>query len=354
MVFNATQVIPARLVGRKPSGGRVEGLYLGPGPAEFVDDKAQRTWIVMLGASHLHAGNVIDLIPSGGDGSGAVSRTGDSAVFLRLLRKDTNESTAWVVTVEGSREADLAILNRFGYTPLPPYIRKARERAGIQIEDRLDRNRYQTVYAQSSDPASSAISRDVRSGGAAPGLLASVAAPTAGLHFTPALLEQLRNLGVDQGLVTLHVGTGTFKSVETEFVEDHPMHEEWCSMGRDVIRQVDATKHSGGRVIAVGTTAARTLESYAKVIQDQGEVPESLSTRLLITPGYRWRWTDGLFTNFHLPRSTLLAMVGARLDTGEGGKPAGDGLERLKRAYALALDEGFRFFSFGDAMLILP
>ncbi len=358
LVFNATRVIPARLVGRKSSGGRVEGLYLGPGPAEVIDGVPRRTWIVMLGASHLHAGNMVDLVASGGDGAGGIARQGDSAVFLRLLRKDTIEPTAWVVMVEGSRDADLAILERFGYTPLPPYIRKARERAGIQVEDREDRARYQTVYAQ---PELKGTGRGVGTGemasggGGSPGTLAaSVAAPTAGLHFTPRLLDGLRSKGVQQAHVTLHVGTGTFKSVETEFVEEHPMHEEWCSINREAMGQIERARQGGGRVIAVGTTAARTLESYARAVQDTGEMPESLSTRLLITPGYRWRWTDGLLTNFHLPRSTLLAMVGARLDSGEAGHPAGDGLERLKRAYAAALQQDFRFFSYGDAMLILP
>lgn len=345
LVFNATRVIPARLVGRKTTGGRVEGLYLGPGPME--GETRQRTWIVMLGAGHLHPGTIVELVPGGGDMP--------HAVFLRLIRKDAAEPTAWVVSVEGSSEPDLAVLKRFGYTPLPPYIRKARERAGMQIADQADRARYQTVYAHAEASATVEQAPLTDASGASGGTVGgSVAAPTAGLHFTPGLLENLQRNMVGRAEVTLHVGTGTFKSVETEFVEEHPMHAEWCAMGREVPGLIDGARHAGGRVIAVGTTAARTVESFAQAAEETGQVPASLSTRLLITPGYRWRWTDGLLTNFHLPRSTLLAMVASRLDSGPPRHPAGDGLARLKTAYAHALGADFRFFSYGDAMLVLP
>ncbi|MBU6411937.1 MAG: tRNA preQ1(34) S-adenosylmethionine ribosyltransferase-isomerase QueA [Planctomycetes bacterium] len=326
LVFNATRVMPARLLGKKPSGGKVEGLYLSPGPREGP----ARTWIAMLGASHLHVGTEVELFEPGGEPSG---------VRLRLLRRDVTESTAWVVEVVGGEQAesDLTILERCGLTPLPPYIRKAREKQGIAVADEMDRERYQTVYAHADE------TRIGSCGG-------SVAAPTAGLHFTERLLARLDAQGVGRAEVTLHVGTGTFKSVETEFVEQHPMHEEWCTMSAEAVGMVLETRKRGGRVIAVGTTAARTLESYAAVVGDgAGAVPGSISTRILITPGYGWRWVDGMVTNFHLPRSTLMAMVASRLD-GEGG----DGLKRLKDAYVRALTEGFRFYSYGDGMLIVP
>lgn len=329
MVFNATRVIPARLVGRKPTGGRVEGLYLAPGSGPGPREGGMRTWIVMLGASHLHVGTEVEVM------SGGVTPSG---VRLHLLQRDVTEPTAWVVRVEGvsEDESDPRVLERCGLTPLPPYIRKAREKQGIAVSDETDRERYQTVYAHDEEPK----------GG-------SVAAPTAGLHFTERLLERLDALGVKRAEVTLHVGTGTFKPVETEFIEQHPMHEEWCTMSAATVRQVLETKKQGGRVIAVGTTAARTLESYAGAVGGEDGVgdgvPESISTRLLITPGYGWKWVDGMVTNFHLPRSTLMAMVASRLDGEEGG-----GLKRLKEAYVRALAEGFRFYSYGDGMLIVP
>jgi S-adenosylmethionine:tRNA ribosyltransferase-isomerase len=174
-----------------------------------------------------------------------------------------------------------------------------------------------------------------------------VAAPTAGLHFTPGLLQSLTDLGVAKTQVTLHVGTGTFRSVETEFVEQHPMHHEWCRMSPEAIAEVKQTRAGGGRVIAVGTTATRTIESVARGLREGRVVDGWLSTNILITPGYAWEWTDGLFTNFHLPCSTLMAMVGAFLE------PSG-GVERLKELYAIAIERRYRFYSFGDAMLVLP
>jgi S-adenosylmethionine:tRNA ribosyltransferase-isomerase len=187
---------------------------------------------------------------------------------------------------------------------------------------------------------------------------ASVAAPTAGLHFTAGLLGALREQGVERAEVTLHVGTGTFRTVETEFVEQHRMHTERCSMDAGVVGEVLKRKAEGGRVICVGTTSARTVESYAREwAKDReqgaaqgGVLPGMLATDILITPGYSWRWTDGLMTNFHLPKSTLMAMVGSLLEDGQ----AGGGIDRLKRLYAVAIERGYRFYSYGDAMLILP
>jgi S-adenosylmethionine:tRNA ribosyltransferase-isomerase len=227
-----------------------------------------------------------------------------------------------------------------GLPPLPPYILAARKKQGESETRQSDFDRYQTVYARE---------------------FGSVAAPTAGLHFTPELLAKLDAAHVRRADVVLHVGSGTFKPVKAEHVEEHEMHSEWCSLPHGVRRQIVATHRSAAtprpRVICVGTTTARTVESYAGLEAGVGGDmtdhlwPASMDTRLLITPGYAWRWTDGLLTNFHLPRSTLLAMVGSLL---EDPARAGSGVERLRRLYGVALERGYRFFSFGDAMLILP
>jgi S-adenosylmethionine:tRNA ribosyltransferase-isomerase len=266
----------------------------------------------------------------------------------------------------GSEAHGLAILHQVGTTPLPPYIRAARKRGAVAKADsadagalrtaegqdeqaemtrpaedpereRQDRQNYQTVYA------------DVKAAG-------SVAAPTAGLHFTPELLARLESMGVARAAVVLHVGTGTFKPVETEFVEQHPMHTEWCVCPAATALAIERTRAAGGRVIAVGTTSARTLESFTT--EQLAEAAASgrdaeHATNLLITPGHRYRHLDGMMTNFHLPRSTLLAMVAALLD-GRSGGGVGDGLERLLAAYQAALEEQYRFYSYGDASLILP
>lgn len=326
MVFNATRVLQARLIGRREdSGGKVEGLFLsasGDG----------REWTALLRAKKVREQTSIRLI----DESGA-----DTNVTLVPLRRDAHENGAWVVgvRVDGAEAAasntpldPAAILDRVGHTPLPPYILKAREHTQEPVKRASDRDRYQTVYAKEQG---------------------SVAAPTAGLHFTPELLAQLDALGVDRVEVTLHVGTGTFKPVEVDIVEEHPMHSEWCSMSAAAVERVRRAKTEGRRVIGVGTTSVRTLESYALALENQAvaasaNAPASLDTKLLITPGYRYRWTDGMLTNFHLPRSTLLAMVGALLsDQGTLG------VQRLIARYREAIEKGYRFYSFGDAMLIV-
>lgn len=326
MVFNATRVLQARLVGRREdSGGKVEGLFL----SASGDGRA---WTTLLRAKKVRENTSIRLIDERGV---------DTNVTLVPLRRDTNENGAWVVgvRVDGAEPAashtpldPAAILDRVGHTPLPPYILKAREHTQEPVERASDRDRYQTVYAKEQG---------------------SVAAPTAGLHFTPELLAQLDALGVERVEVTLHVGTGTFKPVEVDIVEEHPMHSEWCSMSAAAVERVGRAKAEGRRVIGVGTTSVRTLESYALAMENQAgaaatSAPASLDTKLLITPGYRYRWTDGMLTNFHLPRSTLLAMVGALLsDQGT------QGVQRLIARYREAIEKGYRFYSFGDAMLIL-
>ncbi|MEM1330915.1 MAG: tRNA preQ1(34) S-adenosylmethionine ribosyltransferase-isomerase QueA [Planctomycetota bacterium] len=326
MVFNRSRVLPARFEGvREDTGGGVEGLYL-------QDDGAPDRWLAMVKSRRFKRGAPIRLTAPDGI---------PSPVLLTLNgRHDTGESQdasvegAWRVTVtrdDGGPTDAHSVLEAFGLTPLPPYIRAARRRIGMKTGDEPDRAAYQTTYAGEAKDAH------------------SVAAPTAGLHFTPELLKQITERGVDRAEVLLHVGAGTFKPVETERVEDHPMHRERCSEGV-AGASINACRARDGRVISVGTTTARTLESFAKA-RAEGNTPGAwMETDLLITPGtHRWRAVDGLMTNFHQQRSTLMAMVAAFLD-----KDPGRGAERLLAAYRAAIRERYRFYSFGDAMLILP
>ena len=293
LVFNTTAVAPARLVGRRATtGGRVEGLFL----AELAPGR----WRVMLESNgRLRRGDAVALL----DPRGA------PAAELRL---EASDDDGWIVTLAEPRPA-AALLADVGRTPLPPYIRKAR--GAEVVEDRLDRDWYETVYA---DP-------DQRE---------SVAAPTAGLHFTPALLRALDAAGVQRREVTLHVGPGTFRPITAPTLAGHRMHAERFA----VPPQTAAALVGAARVLAVGTTVVRTLESLPA---DGGSLVGT--TDLMIAPPYRFRRVHGMLTNFHLPRSTLLALVAAMV-----------GLERLKTLYAEAVREGYRFYSYGDAMLVLP
>ncbi|MFZ4572888.1 MAG: tRNA preQ1(34) S-adenosylmethionine ribosyltransferase-isomerase QueA, partial [Phycisphaerales bacterium] len=316
LVVNATRVLPARLEGvRADTGGRVEGLFLdGTGPR----------WSCMLRGKSVRPGIVVALLDPRGEPTG---------VTITPTERDT-EQGAWVVEakVRGVPVEDaVACLMLVGRTPLPPYILKARKAAGQATDLPDDPDRYQTVFAGATI-----------AGGPTAG---AVAAPTAGLHLTPGLLEELRARGVGVAEVVLQVGAGTFKPVETEFLEQHTMHAEWCRMPAETEARILACRAAGGRVICVGTTSARTVESVAQA-REQGEPGNGwISTRLLISPGYRWRWTDGLLTNFHLPRSTLLALVASLFE---------EGVPALHRLYAEAIRERYRFFSYGDAMLVLP
>lgn len=314
-VFNRSRVLRARLVGaRADTGGRVEGLYL-----DLASGRAGAWRVLLRSNGRLRAGQVVRLR----DANGALT---DST--LSLVER---AGEAWIVWPEPSVADASAALEAVGRTPLPPYILHARHTAGFATSDASDRARYQTVYAE-ADPAPGA---------------GSVAAPTAGLHFTPELLERLDGAGVRRLCVDLHVGYGTFQPVQTECVEDHPIHAERCSAPARVARALLDRQQSAedGRLFAVGTTTARTLESIPDPIERWTESGWSGSTRLLITPGYRWRRIDGMLTNFHLPRSTLLAMVAALFP---------GGADRLLELYRVAVRERYRFYSFGDAMLILP
>lgn len=317
LVFNTTRVIPARLIGaRRDTGGRVEGLYLGDAPPDTGGEPGCVRWRVLLRAKRLRAGCAVDLEDA---------REGAVRAALVLETEGQDGPGSWVARLDEPRgTATHDVLERVGRTPLPPYILGARKRAGLIVPESDDRNRYQTVYAGVDEGA-------------------SVAAPTAGLHFTPDLLDELSRMGVLRADVTLHVGTGTFKPVEAEWVEEHPMHSEWCRAGAETMERIAEARAAGRRVIAVGTTAARAMESLAG--RSAAEAAAGVFTRLLVTPGYSWKVVDGLLTNFHLPRSTLMALVAALLD---------GGAERLKKIYVEAVREKYRFYSYGDAMLVVP
>lgn len=286
LVLNDTRVLPARLFGSKQTGGRVE-LFL-------VEQQAAGIWRCLLRASKpCRPGNHIRLA----DGVTA-------EVLERIGEQD------WLVRFSGTDDFD-SWLQQAGQMPIPPYLNRESEE--------LDRQRYQTVYANE------------------PG---AVAAPTAGLHFTPELLEQLQVSGVSLAQVTLHVGLGTFQPVRVERVQEHTIHRERYSLLPETVAAVARTKAQGGRVIAVGTTACRTLEYAAdpdgRLQAGQGDAD------IFIYPGYRFKVVDGLLTNFHLPESTLLMLVSAFA-----------GREAVLVAYQRAIDSSYRFYSYGDAMLLV-
>lgn len=319
LVFNRSRVVPARLIGENAStGGRFEGLFLHQAPS----DGRSMGWVAMIRAKRVKPGKRYELFTADEQPSG---------VFLETIAPDEHEGPgAWLVKVTGVDLPTHAILEQLGRAPLPPYILAQRKARAQHPPDAYDRSHYQTIYASDHEPG-------------------SVAAPTAGLHFTPRVFDALATRSVDTTRVTLHVGAGTFKPVETDTLEDHPMHSEWCALGE---ARACFPPRPGRRVLAVGSTSARTLESYARLHgahPDQAP-PERHDTDILIAPGHRWRWVHGMVTNFHLPRSTLLAMVAAMLDMPERA----DGLGRVHAIYREAIRERYRFFSYGDAMLILP
>lgn len=285
VVFNNTRVIRARLIGVKDSGGRVEVMI-----ERIVN---AREALAQIRASHApREGSAIVI---GGERLEVIGRDG------RLFRVRTEEGT----TLD-------ALLARHGEIPLPPYISRP--------ADEADAERYQTVYAS------------------APG---AVAAPTAGLHFDPPMLEALGRRGISTAFLTLHVGAGTFLPVQTEDLAEHRMHSEWFDLPQTTIDAIESTRARGGRVVAVGTTTLRALESSAAT-SDDGRLREGpQETALFITPGYRFRVVDRLLTNFHLPKSTLLMLVSAFAGYGA-----------IREAYAHAIAGKYRFFSYGDAMLL--
>jgi len=292
LVLNDTRVVPARLVGvRTDTGGGWEGLYL--------ESDDQRLWrVISKTRGRLMPGETVTLIDP----------AGRRDILLRMVAKDAEG--VWIARPE-SQEEVLSVLDRVGRVPLPPYIRK-----GEMVES--DRETYQTVFAEN------------------PG---AVAAPTAGLHFTRPLLQGLETQGVRICRVTLHVGLGTFRPIEVKTLAEHRMHSEWGRIDEKAVELIEGCRARGGRVVAVGTTAVRILETAAA---GGGLRPFCGQTDLFIRPPYTFRAVDVLLTNFHLPKTTLLVLV--RIFGGD---------ELIREAYEEAIREEYRFYSYGDAMLVL-
>jgi S-adenosylmethionine:tRNA ribosyltransferase-isomerase len=298
LVFNDTRVIPAQLEGRRVVVA--DGPRSGPGArigATLHKREGPRAWRAFVrNARRVSDGDRLDF------GAG-----------VSALAGDRHEDGSLLLSFEGDEPVEL-LLERAGRMPLPPYI------AGRRAADARDAEDYQTMFAKAEG---------------------AVAAPTAALHFTPRLMESLAGAGIGHETLTLHVGAGTFLPVKAEDIADHRMHSEWGRIEPAAAERLNAARAAGGRIVAVGTTALRLLESAA---DDGSRVrPFEGDTAIFITPGYRFRAVDGLITNFHLPRSTLFMLVSALM-----------GLERMRDAYAHAIEAGYRFYSYGDASLLLP
>ena len=288
LVFNDTKVIPAQLEGRRGDASIGVTLHKREGP---------RTWQAFVrNARRLRVGDTIQF--DSGVTASAMERSGDGSFLVQF----------------GGTEPVELLLERAGRMPLPPYI------ASKRSADESDRDDYQTVFACEEG---------------------AVAAPTAALHFTDRLLQALDDRGVLRETLTLHVGAGTFLPVKAENTSDHVMHSEWGSIDAETAWRLNSARSAGGRLIAVGTTSLRLIESAAD--QDGTIHPFEGDTAIFITPGYRFKAIDGLMTNFHLPRSTLFMLVSALM-----------GLDVMKAAYAHAIGEGYRFYSYGDSSLLLP
>ncbi|MEM9004044.1 MAG: tRNA preQ1(34) S-adenosylmethionine ribosyltransferase-isomerase QueA [Cyanobacteria bacterium P01_F01_bin.86] len=292
LVLNNTKVLPARLFGHKPEGAAVEILLL--------EERSPLCWLALVKPGRrLKPGATIHF-----------GETPNQPLLVAQVLESDPETNGRLLqfTLPGS-ESFYEVCDRLGKMPLPPYI----------TASSAPPERYQTIYAER---------------------LGAVAAPTAGLHFTPELFERLEAAGIDRTFITLHVGIGTFRPVEAETITDHKMHAEWLDISAATVAKIRQTKANGGRVIAVGTTVTRALEGAAQ----GGELrPLQGKTNLFIYPGYEWQVLDGLMTNFHLPGASLMMLVSAMI-----------GRERLLQLYAEAIREEYRFYSFGDAMLILP
>jgi len=294
LVLNDTKVLAARFFAKRQTGGSLEGL--------FLNQQDKGVWEVMLkGLGKVKPGEYIwfkDI-------------KGDDFCLAEVIEKKNDGKCLLKIEAESPAEK---ILQKIGFPPLPPYIRRDTDLR----QAARDRQRYQTVYARN---------------------LGAVAAPTAGLHFTKKLIGTLKTRGIEFAYVTLAVGEGTFRPVTAETLEEHQIHEERFSIDERNTSVINKTRGKGGRIIAVGTTSVRVLETAAA----QGQLSAMTdSTRLFIKPGYKFRMVDGMVTNFHLPKSTLLALVGAFA-----------GLDTILAAYRHAIEKHYRFYSYGDAMLII-
>jgi len=295
LVLNDTKVVPARFFARRCSGAKLEGL--------FLDENADGIWTVYLkGARKVKPREQLHL----------KDRADGDFCTAELLEKTDFGRCKLKLAIDGNART---VLKRIGFPPLPPYIKRDPGAPGLAADDEL---RYQTVYARKAG---------------------AVAAPTAGLHFTETLIEQLKHAGIRFAFITLHVGAGTFKPVAAEHLEDHQIHSEQFSIDEENAGIIEAAANEGRRIIPVGTTSMRVLETVAvgsEIKATRG------ATDLFITPGYEFKIADAMITNFHLPKSTLLALVAAFA-----------GLENVLAAYDHAVERRYRFYSYGDAMLII-
>jgi S-adenosylmethionine:tRNA ribosyltransferase-isomerase len=293
LVLNDTKVLPARFFGERGSVGKLEALFLA--------ERSPGVWEVMLkGSRKVRQGEIICL----------KDKTKNDFCEAEILNK-TDQGGCWLkIKTDATVET---ILEKIGFPPLPPYIKRGDDLGQAAI----DKLRYQTVYARHTG---------------------AVAAPTAGLHFTDELIKQLKQTGIHFAYITLHIGEGTFKPITTENLDEHKIHQEQFSIDEKNAQIVNATKEKDGRIIAVGTTSARTLETIATGSQVKAARG---TTELFIKPGYKFKMVDAMVTNFHLPKSTLLALVAAFA-----------GLENILAAYQHAIEKQYRFYSYGDAMLI--
>ncbi len=298
LVLNDTRVLPARLIGqRAKTGGKWEGLYLG--------QSASGDWrLIGQTRGYLKPGEQVIVSPHG-------ENSGNTTDSLCLTMIDREPDGVWLMRPNLPGDV-VQLLQQFGTMPLPPYMHR-------KIANQVDWQRYQTTYARQ------------------PG---SVAAPTAGLHLTESLLAAIEQRGVEIARVTLHVGLGTFRPIGVSRLSEHQMHSEWCEIEEPAVQQIQSARQRGGRIVAVGTTSVRTLETASA---DGVLKPFRGSTEIFIRPPYQFRSVDALLTNFHLPRSTLIVLVSALA-----------GIEPIRAAYLAAIDERYRFYSYGDAMLILP
>lgn len=298
LIINDTKVMPARLHGQKENGAAVEILLL--------TERTENQWIALVKpGKRLPPGVKIKFTANDGN---------RPELWATILDRDEGTGGRLLEFELGTAQRLWEILPDYGEIPFPPYV----------TDRHATDDQYQTIYAEK---------------------LGAVAAPTAGLHFTEDLFTTLASQGVKTAKVTLHVGIGTFRPVETENILDHAMHQEWIDVPAETVQAIEETKAQGGRIFAVGTTVVRCLEGAAQVwdFPRQPLQPFRGSTNLFIYPGYQWRIVQGLITNFHLPKSSLLMLVSALI-----------GRERLMGLYQMAIAEGYRFYSFGDAMVILP
>lgn len=301
LVMNNSKVIPARLLGRKPSGGRVE---------VFLHQSNGDSWQCLVGGKGVRVGMEIVF--------------GDKQELLAKIIKNNNDGTFEIVFSKQGKSF-WKVVEILGEVPIPPYIKKQREFLQLDNLKGTDKTSYQTVYADEAKKG-------------------SVAAPTAGLHFTPVLLEKIKKIGVQIEYVTLHVGMGTFAPVKTDDIRSHKMHSEFVEIRQDVLRRLQEAKQEQRRIISVGTTSARVLEAYMynpKAFKLQKDI-YSASVNIFIYPGFEFKLISGMITNFHLPKSTLLMLISALA-----------GSENIKNAYKVAIANKYRFYSYGDAMLIL-